>query len=97
MSSIAIGKISHDPLMIRDAITTHPLYDPYVLSPFVICFPFCHMFPLLVIHVLTLRYILIPDLVHAHNPALYPLVYIPSRNTLYLPRFDITGFSEVTT
>jgi len=28
MSSIAIGKISHDPLMIRDAITTHPLCDP---------------------------------------------------------------------
>jgi len=73
--------------MIRDAITTHPLCS----------IPFCHMFPFLVIHVLTLRYILIPDLVRAHDPALYPLVYIPSRNTLYLPRFDITGFSEVTT
>jgi len=87
MSSIAIGKISHDPLMIRDAITTHPLC----------LIPFCHMFPFLVIYVLTPRYILIPDLVRAHDPALYPLVYIPSRNTLYLPRFDITGFSEVTT
>ena len=55
------------------------------------------MFPFLVIYVLTLRYILIPNLVRAHDPALYPLVYIPSRNTLYLPRFDITGFSKVTT
>jgi len=40
VSSIVIGKISHDPLMIRNAITTHPLCYPYVLSPFVICFPF---------------------------------------------------------
>jgi len=70
---------------------------PYLSPIFLQGFPFCKTFPFLA------RTLSIPSvyfytlLVCAHEPALYPLVYIPRLGYDVLPRFDIIGYSEVTT
>jgi len=70
---------------------------PYLSPIFPQSFPFCKTFPFLAHTLLIPSVYFYTLLVCAHEPALYPLVYIPRLGYDVLPRFDITGYSEVIT
>jgi len=62
---------------------------PYLSPIFLQCFPICKTFPFLVSTLVIPLGLLLFPLVCAHEPALYPLVYIPRLGYDVLPRFDI--------
>ena len=75
-------------LLIHDILTTHldtTSYDSFLLS-----FPFCKTFPFLDKYISNSLCPLSNTLLaRAHEPALYPVVYIPRLGYDVLPRFDI--------
>ena len=79
-----------------DPITTH-IPSRLLMTHFPMISPFVKHFPFWLVHYQSPSVYFYTLLVCAHEPALYPLVYIPRLGYDVLPRFDITEYSEVTT